>query len=338
MIDYDIQDRKAYERTMERLSVRSAIELSHPENYVEAYSEEFLTEALKLGLIIPLPDGLKSSASLLKSFLALKHFEGCQVSTLNGYYGILNHFLYSLQMNPLSVKPADIRSYLITYQQNHNCSNRTIDNMRLCLSSFYSWLEDESYIMKNPMKKIKKIKFDKTIQKPFTDEEMQQIIDACTNYRDLSIIEFLYSTGCRVSEIVAIDITDIDFAQREIIIRGKGKKERVVYFNAKTKIHIIRYISQRSDKNPALFVTARYPNKRLTKADIEFICKEVGKRAGVEHCHPHRFRRTLATNLIDKEVPIEQVQTILGHEKIDTTLIYAKVNQSNVKSSHRKYV
>ena len=338
MIDYDLQEKSRYEKSIALLERRAGYELSHPESYKEAYTEDFRKEALRMGILIEIPSGLKSIANLLKTFLITKKFEGCTSSTLNGYYNILYQFLYSLEKSPLEADASDIRSYLIKYQDIHSCSNRTLDNMRLVFSSFYNWLENESYIVKNPLKKIKRIKYDRVILQPFTDEELESLRGACHTYRELAIIEFLYSTGCRVSEVCAIDKTDINFTYRETVIFGKGKRERVVYFNAKAKLYILKYLSSRQDNNQALFVTNRYPYRRMERSGIEFICKKIGDKAGIEHCHPHRFRRTLATNLIDKGVPIEQVQTLLGHSKLDTTLLYANVNQSNVKTNHNKHV
>lgn len=338
MIDYDLQEKERYEKSISLLEQRAGYELSHPETYKEAYTEEFRKEALRMGLLVELPSGLKSLANILRTFLVTKKFEGCTPSTLNGYYNILYGYLYSLDKSPLEAKASDIRAYLIGYQNEHQCSNRTLDNMRLVFSSFYNWLENEGYIVKNPLKRIKRIKYDKVILQSFTDEEMESLRDACRTCRELAIIEFLYSTGCRVSEVCALDKSDVNFVHRETIIFGKGKKERVVYFNAKAKLYILKYLSTRSDNNPALFVTKKYPYRRIERSGIEFICKKIGDKAGVEHCHPHRFRRTLATNLIDKGVPIEQVQTLLGHSKLDTTLLYANVNQSNVKTNHSKHV
>lgn len=338
MIDYDAQEKIRFDRMMEILNKRAAYELSHPETYIEAFSVEFRDEALRMGLLVELPPNMRSLSCILRAFLSTKKFEGCSSATLNGYCSVVYSFLYSLTKSPLEVKASDIRNYLIDYQRENRCSNRTLDNMRLVISSFYNWLENENYIVKNPSKKIKRIKYDKVVLQPFSDEEMEALRDACTNYRDLSIIEFLYSSGCRVSEACSLDKGDIDFIKREAIICGKGKKERIIYFNAKAKIHIMRYITKRIDNNPALFVGLKYPYRRLDRGGIEFICKEIGERANVPHCHPHRFRRTLATNLIDKGVPIEQVQTLLGHSKIDTTLLYANVNQQNVKANHSRHV
>lgn len=338
MIDYDAREKQRFERNMQILNKKAAYELAHPETYIDAFSADFREEALRMGLLVELPPGMRSLSCILRSFLATKKFEGCSAATLNSYSNTVYAFLYSLTKSPLEVKAADIRNYLIDYQRENHCSNRTLDNMRLTISSFYNWLENENYIMKNPSKKIKRIKYDRTVLQSFTDEELESLRDACTNYRDLAMIEFLYSTGCRVSEMCSLDKDDLDFVKREAIICGKGKKERVIYFSAKAKIYLMRYITKRIDNNEALFVSAKYPYRRLDRGGVEFICKDIGEHAGVKHCHPHRFRRTLATNLIDKGVPIEQVQTLLGHAKIDTTLLYANVNQQNVKVNHSKHV
>lgn len=212
-----------------------------------------------------------------------------------------------------------------------------MDGMRRVFSSFFNWLEDEDYIIKSPVRKIHHIKYEYAVQKPFTEEDLEKLRDACTTIRDLALVDFLNSSGVRVSELCRLDIDDLDLEKNEGIVFGKGSKERIIYFDSKTKVHLQKYLSQRVDDSPALFVTNRKKATRITASGVEFIIRNLGEIAGVEKCHPHRFRRTLATRLIDRGVPIEQVQRMLGHTKIDTTLIYAQVNQSNVKLNHSKY-
>ena len=300
--------------------------------------QEKRNEATKLGIIQETPSDFKSQYKILKSFLLAKKFEGCSVETLKGYFNVLFNFIQYIDVSLIDVKSDDIRKYLVYYQETHNVKPITVESMRRVLLSFYTWLFNEEYIVKNPVAKIKKIKVQKTIKKPFTDEELEKIKDACNCYRDLALVEFLYSSGIRVSELCALDIGDMDFSNRETVVYGKGGKERVVYFDAKTKLHLQRYINLRTDTNPALFVRRKYPFARIDKGGIEFILKELGEKAEVNDVHPHRFRRTFATNLLDKGVPIEQVQILLGHSKIDTTLIYASINQQSVKLNHSKYM
>jgi site-specific recombinase XerD len=223
------------------------------------------------------------------------------------------------------------------YQSNHKIKNMSMDNLRRVMNSFYNFLEEEDYIMKSPMKKIHKIKEEKIIKNPFTEDEVVLIQDACKNIREIALIDFLYITGVRVSELCQLNKEDIDFDKQEGIVFGKGAKERLIYFDARTKIHLLKYLKTRKDDNEALFVTSDAPYTRLTKNGIEYLVRIIGERANVEKCHPHRFRRTLATRMIDRGVPIEQVQNILGHTKIEATLIYAQVNQGNVKMSHSKF-
>ena len=232
----------------------------------------------------------------------------------------------------------EIRTYLSDYQKINRCSNVTIDNIRRNISSFFSWLEEEDYILKSPMKRIHKIKTDKVVKETLSDETLECLRDNCDNIRDLAIIDLLASTGMRVGELVKININDIDFENRECVVFGKGNKERPVYFDARTKIHLKNYINSRSDDNPALFVSLDKPYNRLQISGVEIRLRNLGKRLGINKVHPHKFRRTVATKAIDKGMPIEQVQNLLGHSQIDTTMHYAMVNQNNVKESHRKYV
>ena len=213
-----------------------------------------------------------------------------------------------------------------------------MDNIRRILSSFFSWLEDEDYIIKSPVRRIHKVKTSKTIKETHTDENLELMRDNCVELRDLAMIDMLASTGMRVGEMVLLNRSDIDFNERECVVVGKGDKERMVYFDARTKLHLQSYLDSRTDSDPALFVSLRSPHKRLTIGAIELRLREMGRKLGISKVHPHKFRRTLATMAIDKGMPIEQLQRLLGHQRIDTTLQYAMVKQSNVKLAHRKYI
>ena len=232
----------------------------------------------------------------------------------------------------------DLRTYLTDYQKMNNCSKASVDNIRRNLSSFFSWLEEENYILKSPMKRIHKIKTDKVIKETYSDETLELLRDSCTSLRDLAIIDLLSSTGMRVGELVKLNINDIDFENRECVVFGKGNKERPVYFDARTKIHLKNYLNTRNDDNPALFVSLDLPHDRLKISGVEIRLRQLGRRLGISKVHPHKFRRTVATKAIDKGMPIEQVQSLLGHSQIDTTMHYAMVNQNNVKESHRRYI
>lgn len=280
----------------------------------------------------------RSKFLILKDFLLAKKLEGCSNATIKLYYDIIFHFIIAIKKDIQDISTSDIRSYLNIYSDSHDITNSSLDNMRRVFSSFFEWLVQEDYIVKNPVKKIKRIKIDKIVKKSFTDEEIVRLKDACRNIRDLALIELLNSSGIRVSELCSLNRDDIDLSNREGVVFGKGAKERVIYFDADTKIHLENYLSKRIDDSPALFVSLRYPYKRLQKSGVEILIKDIGVRAGVDDVYPHRFRRTLATNLINKGMPIEQVQQILGHNKIDTTLIYAIVNQNNVKMNHERFM
>ena len=280
----------------------------------------------------------QENQELLKSFLAAKEIEGCSERTLAYYNSTIIKMLDSLNLRIESITTEDLRNYLADYKNNSNSSKSTIDNIRRVLSSFFSWLEDEDYILKNPVRRIHKIKTKKVVKEIISDENFEILRDNCNNIRDLAMIELLASTGIRVGELVNLNIEDVLFNERECIVLGKGDTERVVYFDAKTKIHLQKYLESRKDKNPALFVSFKKPYKRLGINGVERRIRELGQGANIKKVHPHKFRRTMATNAIDKGMPIEQVQRLLGHVQIDTTMQYAMVNQNNVKISHRKFI
>ncbi|MDD7319261.1 MAG: tyrosine-type recombinase/integrase [Prevotellaceae bacterium] len=276
--------------------------------------------------------------NFVELFLSAKRIEGCSVKSLKYYKATIYAMLDELKKDVKHIVTDDIRRYLTQYQEKKKSSKVTIDNIRRILSSFFSWLEDEDYILKNPVRRIHKVKTGTTIKETYSDEALELMRDNCTELRDLAIIDMLASTGMRVGEMVLLNRNDIDFNERECIVFGKGSKERVVYFDARTKIHLQNYLKSRIDDNPALFVSLKSPNKRLKIGGIEVRLREYGKKLGLQQVHPHKFRRTLATMAIDKGMPIEQLQQLLGHRKIDTTLQYAMVKQSNVKIAHRKYI
>lgn len=275
---------------------------------------------------------------LLNAFISAKKIEGCSDRTLAYYRNTIERFFQSNDTAVCHVTTSDIRQHLSQYQEKNQSSKVTIDNMRRIFSSFFAWLEDEDYIAKSPVRRIHKVKTDSLVKEVLTDEQLEQLRDNCTNKRDLAIIDILASTGIRVGELVKLNRSDIDFHERQCIVFGKGNKERMVYFNARTKLHLQQYIDGRTDDNPALFVSLSSPHNRLTISGVEVCIRKMGKRLDIPKVHPHKFRRTLATMAIDKGMPIEQVQRLLGHVRIDTTLHYAIVNQNNVKIAHKKYL
>ena len=275
---------------------------------------------------------------LVELFLSAKRIEGCSEKTLKYYNATIQAMLTRVGKGVRHIVTDDVRSYLTEYQEKNQSSKVTIDNIRRILSSFFSWLEDEDYILKSPVRRIHKVKTGTNIKETYTDEALELMRDSCTELRDLAIIDMLASTGMRVGEMVLLNRADINFNERECVVFGKGDKERIVYFDARTKIHLQNYLNSRRDENPALFVSLQKPHKRLQISGIEVRLREYGKRLGLSKVHPHKFRRTLATMAIDKGMPIEQLQQLLGHRRIDTTLQYAMVKQSNVKIAHRKYI
>lgn len=278
------------------------------------------------------------SRKLIDSFVYAKRIEGCSEKTLKYYRTTIEAMVEAIDKGVRHMQTDDLRAYLTEYQEKHGSSRVTIDNIRRILSSFFSWLEDEDHILKSPVRRIHKVKTASNIKETYTDEELEKMRDNCTELRDLAIVDMLASTGMRIGEMVLLNKADINFNERECVVFGKGDKERVVYFDARTKIHLQNYIDNRTDENSALFVTLRAPYTRITIGGIESRLREMGKALEIEKVHPHKFRRTLATMAIDKGMPIEQLQQLLGHKRIDTTLQYAMVKQSNVKQAHRKYI
>ena len=279
-----------------------------------------------------------NNEELLNMFLSAKSVEGCSNKTLNYYKKTLQKMLIIVDKRIEDIKTDDLRNYLTYYKETNNISKTTIDNVRRIFSSFFSWLEDEDYIIKNPVKRIHRIKKGRVVKDVLTDENLETLCDNCDNIRDLAILELLISTGIRVGELVKLNIDDINFHERECVVFGKGESERVVYFDARCKIHLQQYLATRCDDNPALFVRFRKPYDRLGINGVEIRLKKLGEKSNIRNVHPHKFRRTLATKAIDKGMPIEQVQRLLGHVQIDTTMQYAMVNQSNVKIAHRKFI
>ena len=282
--------------------------------------------------------GIKQNGDYAEAFLSAKRVEGCSEKTIGYYRSTIQNMLTDIQKPVKHVTTDDLRAYLSVYQQRRGASKVTIDNVRRILSSFFAWLEDEDHVLKSPVRRIRKIRTAQTVKETYSDESLELMRDHAPCLRDLAMIDLLSSTGMRVGELVHLNISDIDFENRECVVLGKGSKERPVYFDARTKIHLQNYIASRTDNDPALFVTLIRPHKRLQVSGVEIRMRELGRKLDIDKVHPHKFRRTLATRAIDKGMPIEQVQKLLGHAKIDTTMQYAMVNQSNVKNSHRKYI
>ena len=318
--------------------LQSMIHLLRDDQYEKL--KEVLDMALVNYKIEEIKDELnsKDNQHYVESFLSSKRLEGCSEKTLNYYKSTIEILLNKLEKNVKHITTDDLRKYLTDYQNEHKSSRVTIDNIRRILSSFFSWLEDEDYIVKSPVRRIHKVKSATTIKETYSEESLEIMRDSCSNLRDLALIDMLASTGMRVGELVLLNRDDINFNERECVVFGKGDKERIVYFDARTKIHLQNYLNTRKDENRALFVSIRRPYNRLTIGAIETIIRNLGKRLDIQKAHPHKFRRTLATKAIDKGMPIEQLQKLLGHQKIDTTLQYAMVKQSNVKIAHKKYI
>ena len=297
-----------------------------------------LQEVLVKAFTTEEPERKPTNHEYLRLFLEAKSIEGCSPRTLQYYEVTVQHLFAAVNLPVRKMTTERMREYLSDYQQRRNCSKATIDNIRRNISSFFSWLEEEDHILKSPMRRIHKIKTKKTVKEVISDEDIEKLRDSCTTLRDLAMIDLLYSTGIRVGELVRLNIEDVNFESRECVVFGKGDKERRVYFDAKTKIHLKNYLESRRDTNRALFVSLLAPYNRLAISGVEIRLRKMGRMLNLKSIHPHKFRRTMATRAIDKGMPIEQVQKILGHSQIDTTMQYAIVNQNNVKMSHQKYI
>lgn len=279
-----------------------------------------------------------NNQTLINNFIAAKKVEGCSDKSISYYKSTINNALFKIKKEVIHITTDDLRGYLNEYQENSGASKVTVDNIRRILSSFFSWLEEENHIVKSPVRRIHKVKVGKTVKETYSDEALEQMRDHCSNVRDLALIDLLASTGMRVGELVRLNKNDIDYQNRECIVTGKGDKQRKVYFDARTKIHLQKYVNSRTDTNDALFVSLLAPYERLQISGIEIRLRQLGRELNIPKVHPHKFRRTLATMAIDKGMPIEQVQHLLGHQSLDTTLQYAMVNQNNVKLSHHKFI
>ena len=284
------------------------------------------------------PSLATSNEALLKAFLSAKQVEGCSQPTIRYYGNTIKLLADNMPKRFTDYTTEDIRAYLAVFQQKHNATKVTVDNVRRIFSSFFSWLEEEDYILKNPVRRIHKVKTGTQVREVLSDESLESIRDTCTRSRDLAMIDLLASTGMRVGELVKLNREDINFTERECVVFGKGNKQRIVYFNARAKIHLQQYLNERRDQNEALFVSLNNPRNRLQISGVEVRLRKIGREANVPRVHPHKFRRTLATMAIDKGMPVEQVQKLLGHVKIDTTMHYAMVSQNNVKLSHRRFI
>ena len=280
----------------------------------------------------------EDNRGIVHAFISAKRIEGCSEKTLDYYRRTIEVMLDGVGKGISRIQTEDLRSYLTRYQADRKSSRVTIDNIRRILSSFFAWLEDEDFILKSPVRRIHKVKTASTIKETYTDEALETMRDNCETLRDLALIDLLASTGMRVGELVLLNREDINFEERECVVFGKGSKERMVYFDARTKIHLQNYLEEREDGNHALFVSLKAPYERLKIGGVESRLRELGRRLELPRVHPHKFRRTLATVAIDKGMPVEQLQRLLGHQRIDTTLQYAMVKQSNVKLAHRKFL
>ena len=300
--------------------------------------ERTLNECFKTFDIVSKGEYEQRELDYISLFISAKRIEGRSEKTLVYYKNTIDKMLENVDKKVSQITTDDLREYLSWYQKQHLSGKVTIDNIRRILSSFFGWLEDEDYIVKSPVRRIHKIKTGKVIKDIYSDEDLEEMRDNCMEIRDTAIIDVLASTGMRIGEMVLLNRDDINFGERECVVLGKGDKERIVYFDARAKIHLKQYLDNRRDDDEALFVSLKAPFKRMTVGGIESRLRELGNRMGIQKVHPHKFRRTLATMAIDKGMPIEQLQHLLGHQRIDTTLQYAMVKQSNVKSSHRKYI
>lgn len=279
-----------------------------------------------------------NAMNYLQVFVNSFRQNGKSEGTVEQYQGHLGRMLSYIGKNVQEIVDDDLIDYMHKYRQLRKVSGRYLNNMRLVFNSFFRWLQRRKVIQRNPVDGLEPIKYRQTVKKPLSPEELEKVRCACERERDLAIVEFLYSSAVRVSELTALNRDDICWESDDVMVLGKGNKEREVYLNARAHLHLRQYLESREDDNPALFVGEREPHERLTRAGVEYIIKKLGVAAGVDNVHPHRFRRTSATDLLRMGMPIEQVQELLGHTKIETTRIYCTVTKEQVKSSHRRYM
>lgn len=309
--------------------------LAEMQAILEPHQLKRLADTLRQTLGLRQPE---SSQDLLALSLTAKGVEGCSPKTIEYYEATLRHMDKSLAKPYTQIESDDLRRYLSDYETERGSSKVTIDNIRRIMSSFFSWLEDEDYIVKSPVRRIHRVKTAQITKETLSDEELETLRDACESKRDLAVVDLLASTGMRIGELIRLNVADVNLQERECVVTGKGNKQRPVYFDARAKLHLAEYLETRADNNSALFVSLDSKARRITVGGMELRLRNLGKKVGVSRVHPHKFRRTLATHAIDKGMPVEQVQKLLGHAKIDTTMHYAMVNQNNVKASHRKYL
>ncbi len=274
----------------------------------------------------------------LRTYLETIRQNGKSEGTIDQYRLHIGRMLAYIGKDVQQIEDDDLIDYLHRYKQIRQVSGRYLNNMRLVFNSFFRWLQRRKVILRNPVDGLEPIKYRQVVKKPLSPEELEKVRCACGQERDLAIVEFLYSSAVRVSELTRLNREDIRWESDDVMVLGKGNKEREVYLNARAHLHLRQYLDSRTDNNPALFVTARAPHERLTRAGVEYIITELGRAAGVENVHPHRFRRTAATDLLRMGMPIEQVQELLGHVKIETTRIYCTVTREQVRASHRRYM
>ena len=274
----------------------------------------------------------------VKLYLACKKLDGLSESTLNSYQRILYKFSRVMQKDLETIDVMDIRVYLAMHTKS-GLKNSSIATLISVLKSFFVWLENEEYLKKSPMRKIRNIKTNKYIRKALTPEELEMLRDACLSQRDKAIVEFFYSTGCRLDEAQQLDKKHIDWSTGKITVLGKGKKERIVFLNAKSKVHLWKYIELRSDNNDALFVCERQPHGKLGRRTFQTIFNELGKRAGInKDVYPHLIRHTMATNMLNNGASLAEVQKYLGHTSPASTQIYAQLDNEVMQQSHKKHV
>lgn len=327
------------QRHVERNTVETAINsvLARMQTLLDPSQLRYLADVLRTTLTTP-QEPIEPTKNILQLFLTAKEVEGCSMKTIAYYESTLQHMTNAIGKSYTRIGSDDLREYLNHYESERHVGKVTIDNIRRIMSSFFSWLEDEDYIVKSPVRRIHRVKTATVAKETLSDENLETLRDRCSTLRDLAVVDILASTGMRVGELVGLNIEDVNLQERECLVTGKGNKQRPVYFDARTKLHLSAYLQTRTDNNPALFVALNGDSKRISIGGIETRLRMLGQTAGINRVHPHKFRRTLATHAIDKGMPIEQVQKLLGHARIDTTMHYAMVNQNNVKASHRRYL
>ena len=286
--------------------------------------------------LVPRCEGLPE---VVKIYLVCKRMAGLTDATLENYRTVLEVFFREIQKQPDQITANEIRLWLYSYQQRNGISNRSLDKYREYIARFFSWAQDEGYIAVNPAKNVESIKYEEKPRQALNQVELEYLRLACRTSRELAIVEVLYSTGARVSELAGMKRSDVDWNEKSVHLFGKGRKHRTSWLNAKAEVALRVYLAERTDTCEALFISSRNPASGLTKSGIEKIVARIATRTNiVKEVSPHILRHTTATTALQSGMPISDIRILLGHENLETTMIYAETSVENVRAGHKRHI